>query len=225
MKTHLFLLAQTIVGLALTAIQSQAQSIYEPYTFTTFAGSAGYGSADGTGCAAVFGWCGGGCGPSGPTGLAVDNLGNVYVADDWNNAIRKVTPEGVVTTLAGLPSYPANRGENADGTGRDARFWGPSGVAVDSAGNVYVADKENNKIRKGFPVLTITSSGPRLGFSGGHFGFDLAGGPPGKSVVVEGSTDLVSWLPLWTNTLPGPLSFRDPQSSVHSGRFYCALTK
>ena len=197
---------------------------------TTLAGKAGAdpGSADGTGSAAVFGWCGGGCGVSGPTGLAVDNLGNVYVADLWNNAIRKVTPEGAVTTLAGLAvSYGS-----ADGTGSGARFWGPSGVAVDSAGNVYVADSNvyvadtgNNTIRKGYPALAITSSGSKLGFSGGHFGFDLAGGPPGKAVVVEGSTDLVSWLPLWTNALTGPVKFSDAQSGVSSNRFYRALTK
>ena len=71
-----------------------------------------------------------------PSGVAVDSAGNVYVADTGNHTIRKVTPAGVVTTLAGL----AGSSGSADGTGSAARFNYPSGVAVDSAGNVYVAD-------------------------------------------------------------------------------------
>jgi sugar lactone lactonase YvrE len=113
---------------------------------TTLAGQAGnYGSADGTGSAARFGgvWNGG------PAGAAVDSAGNVYVADTYNYTIRKVTPGGVVTTLAGL----AGSSGSADGTGSAARFGaayaGPAGVAVDSAGNVYVADYGNNTIRIG----------------------------------------------------------------------------
>ncbi len=66
----------------------------------------------------------------------MDGAGNVYVADSGNNTIRKVTPAGVVTTLAGLARHTGS----ADGTGSAARFLGPSGVAVDGAGNVYVAD-------------------------------------------------------------------------------------
>ena len=84
---------------------------------------------------------------------------------------------------------------------------------MDSTGNVYVADSGNNTIRKGYPALTIPSSGSSYGFNSGNFGFSLTGGLAGKSVVVEGSTDLVSWLPLWTNTLTGPLDFSDPQST------------
>lgn len=68
--------------------------------------------------------------------MAVDKSGNLVVADVFNHAIRKVTPQGVVTTLAGLPGTVGS----ADGTGSDARFSGPSSVAVDNAGNVYVAD-------------------------------------------------------------------------------------
>ena len=95
---------------------------------TTLAGLAGSaGSADGTGSAARF---------NDPVGVAVDSAGNVYVADTDNHTIRKVTPAGVVTTLAGL----AGSSGSADGTGSAARFNDPYGVAVDSAGNVYVAD-------------------------------------------------------------------------------------
>ena len=89
----------------LSAHTLHSQSIYsQPYTFTTLAGNAGYGSADGTGANARFYY---------PSGVAVDSAGNVYVADTCNHTIRKVTPAGVVTTLAGL----AGSSGSADGTG------------------------------------------------------------------------------------------------------------
>jgi sugar lactone lactonase YvrE len=114
---------------------------------TTLAGTAGMrGSADGTGAAARF---------SSPTGIAVDSTGNVYVADTVNNTIRKVTAAGVVTTLAGT----AGAFGSADGTGAAARFGFPEGVAVDSAGNVYVADTGNLAIRRVTPTGTTTTVG------------------------------------------------------------------
>src|SRR5262249_27505014 len=91
---------------------------------TTLAGAAGMqGTADGTGSAARF---------HVPVGVAVDGVGNVFVADYGGDSIRKVTPAGVVTTLAGAARIPGS----ADGTGPDAHFHNPTGVAVDSAGNV-----------------------------------------------------------------------------------------
>jgi hypothetical protein len=99
---------------------------------------------------------------------------------------------------------------NADGTGSAARFWYPCGIAIDSAGN-YVADTVNNTIRKGYPEnvpVVIVTSAPGFGFGGGQFGFSLTG-PAGQLVVVEASTDLVSWLPLWTNTFAVALGFND----------------
>jgi sugar lactone lactonase YvrE len=82
-----------------------------------------------------------------PQGIGVDRGGNVYVADTYNNTIRKITPSGVVSTLAGAAG---DRG-NADGTGGNARFNDPQGIAADSRGNIYVADRGNQVIRKVTP--------------------------------------------------------------------------
>jgi hypothetical protein len=119
--------------------------ITPPGGLMTLAGTAGQsGSADGTGSAAQF---------FNPYGLAVDSAGNVYVADSANETIRKITPAGVVTTLAGT----AGQSGSADGTGSAARFDGPFGVAVDSANNVYVADSFNYTIRKITPAGVVTT--------------------------------------------------------------------
>jgi sugar lactone lactonase YvrE len=93
-----------------------------------------------------------------PYGVAVDSAGNVYVADGGNHTIRKITPEGVVSTLAGT----AQQSGFVNGTGSAARFNTPFAVAVDSAGNVYVADSENHAIRRVTPagvVSTVAGAG------------------------------------------------------------------
>ena len=112
---------------------------------TTLAGSAGnYGTNDGTGSAALF-WE--------PQGLALDGAANIYLADSLNATIRKVTPAGVVTTLAG----GAGNFGSADGTGATAHFWQPQSVAVDASTNVYVADSANGTIRKIVPGTAVTT--------------------------------------------------------------------
>jgi streptogramin lyase len=143
---------------------------------TTLAGTAGaYGSADGTGSAARFQY---------PSGVAVDGSGNVYVADTYNNTIRKITPAGVVTTLAGT----AGSNGSADGTGSAARFYRPYGVTVDGNGNVYVADTLNYTIRKITPAGAVTTLAGTAGSNGGADGTGSAArfnNPQG--VAVDGS--------------------------------------
>ena len=114
-------------------------------TVSTLAGTAGItGNDNGTGVDASFSY---------PYNIAVDSAGNIYVADNGNNIIRKITSSGVVSTLAGTAGVIGN----ADGTGPGASFNGPTGIAVDSAGNVYVADTQNNIVRKITPAGVVTT--------------------------------------------------------------------
>jgi sugar lactone lactonase YvrE len=113
---------------------------------TTVAGLAGNaGCADGMGSLAQFNY---------PSGVAVDNAGNVYVADTDNHTIRAISSSGQVSTLAGS----AGNSGGADGTGSAARFDSPSDVAVDSSGNVYVADTDNFTIRKVVPSTGLVTT-------------------------------------------------------------------
>jgi sugar lactone lactonase YvrE len=125
---------------------------------TTFAGTAGSGGTiDGTGSAARF---------EGPSGIAIDASNNLYVTDDLFQNIRKITPAGVVTTLAGGVDVSGS----TDGVGAAARFANPRGIAVDSLGNVYVADSANYTIRKITPagvVSTVVGQAGRFGFTAG----------------------------------------------------------
>jgi sugar lactone lactonase YvrE len=107
---------------------------------TTFAGAGptACGSSDGTATAAKF---------NGPTGIAVDASDNLYVADSVNNKIRRITPQGVVTTIAGTGSPGFD-----NGVGTVATFSSPTGIAVDSSGNVFVVDSGTKNIRK----ITVT---------------------------------------------------------------------
>lgn len=147
-------------------------------TVTTFAGVAGQtGSADGTRAAARF---------AAPTGVAVDGVGNVFVADSGNHTIRKITPDGVVTTFAGKPGSSCL----TDGAGADACFHRPYGVAVDGAGNLFVADIDDNKVRKitsGGVVTTLGKDGDPRGCT---FDEDLACFQVPIGLAVDGAGNL-----------------------------------
>ena len=150
---------------------------------TTLAGSAGEsGSSDGTGSAARFSFL---------KGLAVDKAGNVYAVD--NNAVRRISPAGVVTTLAGV----ADAMGDADGAGSAARFRQPYGVAVDAAGNVYVADTDNYLIRKITPAGTVSTHAGTRGMRGIANGAKASAtflGPRGIALNAAGRMFVTDWL-------------------------------
>jgi sugar lactone lactonase YvrE len=154
---------------------------------TTLAGKAGVaGSADGTGTAARFSF---------PFGITIDKSGNLYVADNGNATIRKITPFGVVTTLAGQAGVPGS----ADGTGTAARFNLPRGIAADASGNLYVTEAtsgpSNNTIRKITPAGVVTTLAGKAGNFGSkdgrgavarfYFPAGLSIAPDGKMYVAD----------------------------------------
>jgi sugar lactone lactonase YvrE len=122
---------------------SKIRKISPAGVVTTFAGNIIPGSIDGIGTKASF---------LGPSGLTIDASGNLYIADTGNNKIRKISPVGVVTTVAGT-----GVGGSVDGDRSQASFLAPTDVAVDGSGNLYVADISNNKIRKINPSGTVST--------------------------------------------------------------------
>ena len=170
------------------ANSSLAQTKQE-LTITTVAGTPGVpGSADGVGATARFTF---------PNGVAVGADGTVYVADKFNQTVRKITPAGVVTTLAGTP----NAAGYQNGTGAAARFYYPSGIVVDTSGTVYVSENVNRTIRKITPtgVVTTLAGSPNADLSkdggGGEARFSnphaLAMDPSGVMYVAQRGDGLI----------------------------------
>jgi len=216
---------------------------------STLAGTGALGGADGDGTTATFGLC---YRPSATsealacasTGIATDDAGNVYVADTYNHTIRKITPAGIVSTLAGT----AKSAGSADGIGAEARFNTPNGVSTDSAGNVYVADTRNHTIRKINPAGAVSTLAGTAGSPGSADGLgaearfssprsvatDSAGNlyvadtgnstvrrttPAGSVTTIVGVAGVVGFTP---GALPGVLA--SPQGIAISGnRLYITL--
>ncbi len=138
-----------VVSCSLVEVVAQAYV----YNVSTLAGNGTAGHIDGHVSMAQF---------SAPTGIVRDRFGNFYVADTWSHRIRKITPNGIVTTLAGggdgayAPGvYPP--GAYRDGIGAEARFNGPAALALDSLDNLYVSDAGNHCIRKITPSGVVTT--------------------------------------------------------------------
>lgn len=148
---------------------------FDPNTVTTLAGNGTAGFADGNGTGAQF---------NSPYGVVTDHAGNIYVADYYNHCIRKVTPGGVVSTLAGNGAAGF-----ANGIGTAAQFHYPRGIAIDAAGNLYVADEGNHSIRKVTPageVSTLAGNGT-AGFADGTGSSAQFRNPSGVTVDPSGN--------------------------------------
>src|SRR3569623_798458 len=134
---------------------------------SSFDAAAGF--TDGTGTAARFRY---------PEGLTIDRAGNLFVADRGNHAIRKITPDGAVTTIAGI----SGQSGSADGAVADARFTSPSANMVDANGILYITDMADHTVRKivaGSSVTTIAGAAPRTGSADGAGSAALFNAPTG----------------------------------------------
>lgn len=169
-----------------------------PSRLELFAGTptASHGTIDGIGEAARF---------DNPTGLAIDAAGNLYVADSANATIRKVTPAGVVTTLAGV----ALRTGRTDGPASSALFNNPRAVAVDPPGNVYVADAGNHAIRRISPAGIVSTMPGTFEFPAA-LALDVAGNlfvadsHAIRSITPQGEVRLVAGMPGEPGAIDGP---------------------
>jgi hypothetical protein len=161
----------------------------------TVAGTVGYGyNGDSIAATSAELWA--------PYGVAVDGAGNLYIADIGNNLIRKVTPGGIITTVAGNGTYGYN-GDNI--AAASAELGSPTGVAVDSAGNLYIADIGNNRIRK-----VDVSDAPSLTFAATNIG--AASAPQDVTVLNLGNDALI----ISQISTPAGFSLQGPDTTCSS---------
>ncbi len=148
---------------------------------TTIAGSGSPGFGDGFGSGALF---------NNPGCLAVDAQGNIYISDTFNNRIRKMGPDGTVTTIAGNGTAGYQ-----DGPSGSAEFYAPAGLTLDVSGNIYVADFGNNVIRKisadGTTVSTFAGNGFAAFVDGAAAKVAAFNGPAGVAFDSKGSLFVV----------------------------------
>jgi uncharacterized protein (TIGR03437 family) len=168
-----------------------------------------------------------------PAGIAVDAAGNLYIADSWNNRIRKVSPSGIISTVAG--GGPA-LGDGGPAT--SASLSNPSGVAVDALGNLYIADWANNRIRKVSPsgiISTVAGNGVR-GFSGDggpatsaslYYPSGVAVDAAGNLYIADADNDRVRELwatPPAFSVAPAALKFSAPSGAAAVGAQQLAVS-
>jgi sugar lactone lactonase YvrE len=175
-----------------------------PSQVSTFVGLAGnFGATDGTNSKARF---------NRPTGIAIDAATNLFVADCFNHTIRKITPSGMVTTIAGL----AGAWGSADGTNNCARFYLPQGISVSAGGDLFVSDSGNQTVRKislldtNWIVTTVAGASGTGGFANGvgtaaefDFPCGIATDPAGNVYVADMANNLVRT----TRIVPPTLQF------------------
>lgn len=142
-----------LLALATGGLRANSNYLAPPWALDTYAGYTGVGRDDGPAASASF---------DGATGVAVDGAGNLYVADTFNSAIRKLTPAGQVSTHAGSPGVAGV----LDGDGRDARFNFPGGLVAASDGTLYIADTGNHLVRRVSSAGVVTTLAGAAGQAG-----------------------------------------------------------
>ena len=172
----------TITGVALDpagdiivtdALNHKIRKITQTGIVSTLAGNVS-GFLDGAGAAAQF---------NVPFGLAVNVLGEVFVADRNNHVLRKVSPSGVVTTVAGQPASAGN----VDGPAANSQFRNPVGVAIDSNATIYIADTNNHRFRKVSNGTVSTIAGSIQGYRDDVGLFAMLRAPIGIAVDATGT--------------------------------------
>ncbi|MFZ6654758.1 hypothetical protein [Undibacterium sp. TJN19] len=176
-------------------LENKAPTI-APGTLSLIAGSTeGPGWADGVGLQAQFSRSTLNDFGVNSKGLVIDSSGNLYIADTGNHIIRKMTPQGVVTTIAGK----AGQAGSTDGMNSTARFKFPSGLAIDAKNNLYVADVANSTIRKISPegqVSTVAGSPGQFAWADGQGASARFNRPMGITANAAGElfvTDMINY--------------------------------